>query len=248
MTDHVLSPALYVLMIVVVMKIVDGLPQLPFGPRNPPRAAIGLWLLVAIPSLLQFAFPQLYDALHRDSDLIIDQHQWWRAFTSFMVQDGGVGGTAFNLFVLAVIAIAAERVWGTRMLLVMVPALLLVFSVDTFLVHGPPGGGNSGLTFRLATSIAGLALLTRPSRRHYLLAGAIVVDGAVLLLLGDGHGEPMITGIVAGLVASVVQRRRPRLWQPVAADPRARPVTPGAPGPSEPNDAPARPEPDLDDR
>ncbi|MFJ8311473.1 MULTISPECIES: hypothetical protein [unclassified Streptomyces] len=242
MTEHLLSPALYILMIVLVMKVVEGLPRLTFSPRNPPRAAIGLWLLVAVPSLLQFAFPQLYDALHRDSGLIIDRHQWWRPFTSFMVQDGGVGGTAFNLFVLAVIGLAAERVWGTRMMPAIAAAILLVFSVDTFLVHGPPGGGNSGLTFRLATSIAGLALLIRPSRRHWLLAAAIVADGAVLLLLGDGHGEPMITGIAVGLVAAVVQRRRPRRWRPVAADPAAEAGTP------EPADEPAEPESDLDGR
>jgi membrane associated rhomboid family serine protease len=239
MTDHFLSPALYVLMIVLVMKVMDGLPQRTFSLRKPPKVAIGLWLLVAIPSLLQFAFPQIYDTLHRDSDLIIDHGQWWRVYTSFMVQDGGVGGTAFNLFVLALIGFAAERVWGTRMLLAFVPALMLVFSVDTFLVHGPPGGGNSGLTFRLATSIAGLALLIRPRRRHYLLAAAIVVDGAVLLLLGDGHGEPMITGIVAGLIAALVQRRWPRVWQPVAADPDARGNTP------EPEETP-EPESDLE--
>ncbi|MFG3281593.1 hypothetical protein [Streptomyces sp. NPDC048111] len=221
MTDHVLSPALFVVMIVLVMKVMDGLPQLAFDRHRPPKVAIGLWLLVAVPSLLQFAFPGIYDALHRDSDKIIDQGQWWRAYTSFMVQDGGVGGTAFNLFVLALIGFAAERVWGSRMLLALAPALLLVFSVDTFLVHGPSGGGNSGLTFRIATSIAGLALVTRPGRRPYLLTAAIVVDGALLLLLGDGHGEPIITGIVAGLIAARVQRRWPRVWRPVADDPDA---------------------------
>ncbi|MCX5386963.1 rhomboid family intramembrane serine protease [Streptomyces sp. NBC_00083] len=221
MTDHIVSPVLYVVMIVLVMKVMDGLPQHRFSRREPPWVAIGLWLIVAIPSLLQFAFPVIYDVLHRDSDQIIDHGQWWRVYTSFMVQDGGVGGTAFNLFILALFGFAAERVWGTRMLLAFVPALMLVFSVDTFLVHGPPGGGNSGLTFRLATSIVGLALLTRPCRRHYLMAAAIVVDGAVLLLLGDGHGEPMITGMVAGLIAALVQRRRPRVWRPVADDPAA---------------------------
>ncbi|MCT9092396.1 hypothetical protein N4G70_26520 [Streptomyces sp. ASQP_92] len=239
MTDHLLSPALYALMIVLVMKVSDALPRRTFSPRNPPKVAIGLWLLVAIPSLSQFAFPGIYDALHRDSGLIIDHGQWWRAYTSFMVQDGGVGGTAFNLFVLALIGYVAERVWGSRMLSALVPALLLVFSIDTFLVHGPPGGGNSGLTFRLATSIAGLALLTRPGRRQTLLAAAIVADGAVLLLLGDGHGEPMITGIVAGLVAALVQRRWPRAWQPVAADPTAvRPDSPEAGQARAPKDAP----------
>ncbi len=245
MTDHLLSPALYALMILLVMKVSDGLPRRTFSPRNPPKVAIGLWLLVAIPSLAQFAFPGIYDALHRDSDLIIDHGQWWRAYTSFMVQDGGVGGTAFNLFVLALIGFVAERVWGSRMMVALVPALLLVFSVDTLLVHGPPGGGNSGLTFRLATSIAGLALLTRPCRRHTLLTVAIVADGAALLLLGDGHGEPIITGIVAGLVAALVQRRWPRVWRPVAADPTAiRPHSPG-PGAAEAPDEAPEPEDDL---
>src|SRR5262245_61980114 len=82
--------------------------------ERPPWAAIGLFCLVAVPSLAQFAFPQLYTWLHRDSELIMHHGQWWRPFTSFVVQDGGVAGTAFNLVVLAVIGIAAERVWGAR--------------------------------------------------------------------------------------------------------------------------------------
>jgi hypothetical protein len=34
----------------------------------PPVAAVALWLIVAIPSLLQFAFPGLLHALERDAD------------------------------------------------------------------------------------------------------------------------------------------------------------------------------------
>jgi membrane associated rhomboid family serine protease len=169
-----------------------------------------LFCLVAVPSLAQFAFPQIYTWLHRDSDLIMHHGQWWRPFTSFMVQDGGVAGTAFNLAVLAVIGVTAERVWGSRVTLGIFFGCLLLFSVDTFLIEQPPGGGNSGVTFRLATSLAGLALVTGPTLRSRLLAGGIVAVAITLLVLGDPHGEPLITGLIVGLAVALVQRHRTR--------------------------------------
>ena len=222
-----IAPIFYIVMFCLAMSIVETLPvRREVGPRKPPLAAIGVWLLVAVPSLSQFALPGIYTALHRDSDLIMHHHEWWRPYTSFLVQDGGVAGTAFNLATLAFVAIAAERVWGRLTMLGIFFGCLVVFSVDTFLVAQPPGGGNSGLTFRLATSIVGLALVARPGRRSWLIALAVVADGVLTLLLGDAHGEPMITGLVVGVLVALVQRRRRARAEATAAAPavRATPV------------------------
>jgi membrane associated rhomboid family serine protease len=209
MVPQFVFSSLFVVMLVLSFQAAEKLPERrEVSVRRLPRVAIGLFTLVAVPSLLQFAYPGIYRALNRNSDLIQHHGQWWRPFTSFMVQDGGVPGTAFNLFVLAIVAVAAERVWGSATTLALFFGILAVFSIDTFLIAQPDGGGNSGVTFRLATTMAGLALVTLPGRRSVLLALGIAADGVVCLALGNAHGEPMITGIVVGVLVALVQRRR----------------------------------------
>jgi hypothetical protein len=197
---------LYGLMFLVVWRVADGLP--PRHPAHLPAPAVALWLLVAVPSLLQFAFPEIYDLLHRDSALIMDHGQWWRPYTSFVVQDGGVMGTAFNLVTLAIISVLAVRLWGTRTALSIFFASIVLFSIPIFLLPMEPGGGNSGATFTLAASLAGLALVAAPGPRTILAVALIVADGAVLLFLGNPHGVPMLVGPVLGVVAATVRRRR----------------------------------------
>ncbi len=51
-------------------------------------------------------------SLRRDPDLIRHHGQVWRVLTSVLVQDGGRGGTTFNLVTLAVVGIFASEVWG----------------------------------------------------------------------------------------------------------------------------------------
>src|SRR5699024_6232591 len=73
-------------------------------PDRFPRPTIwgmGLWGVVAVPSLLQFAVPAMYDAGRRDPSAI-SGGQWWRLITSMVLQDGGWLGAAFNLLTLAI--------------------------------------------------------------------------------------------------------------------------------------------------
>jgi membrane associated rhomboid family serine protease len=199
----------YVPALVLAVRAADPLPhRREVSRQQPPWATIGLLLLVGIPSLAQLAVPEIYTWLHRDSDLIMNHGQWWRPYTSFVVQDGGLAGTAFNLTTLAVVGSAAERVWGRALTLGIFFGCLLLFSIDTFLFVQPPGGGNSGATFRLATSMAGLALVACPTLRSRLLAGGIIAIAVALLVLGDMHGEPLIAGMAVGIVVALVERAR----------------------------------------
>jgi membrane associated rhomboid family serine protease len=201
----------YVPALVLALRAAEPLPQRrEVSLRRPPWATIGLLLLVGMPSLAQLAVPEIYTWLHRDSVLIMQHGQWWRPYTSFVVQDGGLAGTAFNLITLAIVGCAAERAWGRATMLGIFFGCLLLFSIDTFLVVQPPGGGNSGVTFRLATSMAGLALVAGPALRSRLLACGIVGIAIALLVLGDPHGEPLITGLAVGLVVALVGQRRAR--------------------------------------
>ena len=172
--------------------------------RRPPVAAIALWLVVAVPSLLQIGFPGLLPRLERDPGLIRADGQWWRLVTSVVVQDGGVAGTVFNLVVLAVIAVVAVRAWGAGRTLIIFAAGVVAFNLAATFAWPSGGAGNSAATFVLAASVTGLALTAARQRITILLAAVTAACGIVLLVLGDLHGAAMIGGLVAGLLVSAV--------------------------------------------
>ncbi|MBB5874332.1 membrane associated rhomboid family serine protease [Allocatelliglobosispora scoriae] len=76
-----------------------------------PRITAIVFVLTAVPSLLQIAYPALETNLRRDPALIADG-QLWRLATSSLVQDSGVPGTISNLLFLLVLGCLAERVVG----------------------------------------------------------------------------------------------------------------------------------------
>ncbi|MDN5858268.1 MAG: hypothetical protein L0H84_06560, partial [Pseudonocardia sp.] len=103
--DGVVNGLLYAVLLVAALALAPRLPRLPRRRDRPvPAAAVTLWLLVAVPSILGLVFPRVYTALYRDPALILEQGQWWRVVTSVGVQDGGLRGAVFNLVALAVAA------------------------------------------------------------------------------------------------------------------------------------------------
>ncbi len=66
-----------------------------------------IWFAVAVPSLLQIWFPGLETAWRRDPDAVRLHGQAWRLLTSVLVQDSGIGGTVFNLIILAATVVFA---------------------------------------------------------------------------------------------------------------------------------------------
>lgn len=198
----ILNAVLYMAMLLLCIMIAKGLVGRETLVLSKP--AVGLWLLVAIPSLLQFAFLQIYSALRREPDLIRHHGQWWRVLTSVVVQDGGVFGTTFNLVVLAVIATVAVQAWGgPRTVVIFIVAQLLFGTMATFL-SSDIGAGNSGATFGLATSVAGLVLIRHRRARLVLSSVAVVAIGVVLLVLGDAHGIALMGGVVIGVCVALI--------------------------------------------
>lgn len=170
--------------------------------RHPPVAGVLLWLMVAVPSLLQFLFPGLLQSLERNPGLISGHGQWWRLVTSVVVQDGGAAGTAFNLVVLALVGVIAVRAWGgARAWLIFVVAAV-AFNLAATFASPSTGAGNSAGTFALGTSLIGLALALRRQRAVVVLAGLASACGIGLLALRDAHGEAVLGGLVIGLLVS----------------------------------------------
>ncbi len=166
--------------------------------------AVGIWLLVAVPSVLQSALPDLLLGLRRDPNLILNGGEPWRVVTSLVVQDGGLAGTVFNLVVLAIVAVLAVRVWGTmRSVAILLAGQLLFGTLATF-VSTDLGAGNSGATFALAASFAGLALLCRPEPTLLIRSVGVILIALVSIWLGDAHGLAMLGGVGIGAVVGLV--------------------------------------------
>ena len=112
--------------------------------RRPPVAAIALWLIVAVPSLVQLPVPALLRALKRDPGQIRQHGQLWRLISSAVVHDGGIAGTAFNLVILAVVAVVAIRVWGAARGLVIFAVGAVGFDLVTTLPGPRQAPGTPG--------------------------------------------------------------------------------------------------------
>ncbi|MFC9355467.1 rhomboid family intramembrane serine protease [Rhodococcus sp. NPDC057014] len=173
------------------------------GFTRPPRTAVVLWLLIAVPSLLQIAVPAVLDALERDPTQIRD-HQWWRIVTSVAVQDGGVAGTVVNLLVLAWVAPLAVRVWGGVRAVLLFVASQIIFGLFTAFLFPSPGAGNSGATLALAASFAGLVVMQSKERRVLAASGGIVLAGVLLVVVDDAHGLAVLTGALLGAALATV--------------------------------------------
>lgn len=172
-------------------------------------SAFGLWAVVAVPSLLQFAAPRLLHALRRDPDAI-GSGQVWRLLTSVVVQDGGVGGTVFNLVILALVAVVAGRVWGVARSVAFFVVGVIVFNLITTFAFASTGAGNSAATYTLACSLAGLALVARSSRDQVITGLLVLATGVAMLALRDAHGFAVLLGVALGGAAA--------RWWPLRGD------------------------------
>lgn len=169
----------------------------------PPRSVVVMWLVVAIPSLIQMPFPVVQHALERDRALLHDGH-WWRILTSGLVQDGGVVGTVVNLGVLAAVASMAVTVWGVWRAVFLLVIGQLIVGLTMSSLYPSTGAGNSGATFALAASVVGLVLLSAPQRREMTISCAVLVAGVALIVLGNVHGFGVLTGALMGAAVATV--------------------------------------------
>lgn len=165
--------------------------------RRPPPAALALWAVVAIPSLLQVPFPALLTHLQRDPDRIADG-ELWRLVTSAVTQDGGVFGTVVNLVALGVVAPVAVAVLGGLRTWVVFTVAVVAFDLAVITWSPTVGAGNSAATLALAAAVVSVVA----TRRRLVPVAAVLACGAALLLLRDAHGEAVLGGLVLGAVAA----------------------------------------------
>jgi membrane associated rhomboid family serine protease len=169
--------------------------------RAVPWGIVVLWAAVAVPSIVQNWWPRLGTALRQDPTLVETQHQYWRLATALCVQDS-LAGTVFNLVMLALVGLWSARCWGT------LRTVILFVTFGTALngvaaLSGATTAGNSGATFALAASVAGCRVFSATGTAR-LSAATAVGFGAVMLVLGDYHGEAILLGGMAGGLLSLL--------------------------------------------
>ncbi|MEV0161151.1 rhomboid family intramembrane serine protease [Nonomuraea fuscirosea] len=181
-----------------------------------PFLTVAVFVITAVPSLLQFVLPGLEPALMRDPAAIAGG-EWWRLATSLVVQDSGAIGTLFNLGFLAVLGYVAERALGRGRWVVLYLSGAVAGEAAGFLLD-QPGAGNSVALCGLA---GGLVLMTGPPARapfeRALGAFYAVVSGAWLPAASGAMWGWVVTVVLVVAAAQLVTHRE-RLpgWSPVA--------------------------------
>lgn len=168
-----------------------------------PMATLLLTLAIALPTTLQFFFPEILVTLRRDYTRFANG-EWWRLVTPLFVQDAGVAGAAFNLVSLVLVGGVAERLWGRSRMLAIFFIGAAAGEVVAFSWQ-PYGAGNSVGNFSLAASIA-VACLSRQPNRTVQIAALLALGADVLLvILKDIHGAAAMAGV---LLAIALRRDR----------------------------------------
>jgi membrane associated rhomboid family serine protease len=180
--------------------------RLPVINRRFPLVALLSVVLIGIPSLLQFAYPVIGDALSRQPTRELSG-EWWRVVTAVAAQDGGLAGAVFNLVVVAVVVTLGERAWGRWRTVVLFLGPSLVLNLLA-IAWNAPGGGSSFASDGLLLGMCALGVLT-VRRPVVLVCSAIALaSGIVLIVANDAHGVAMVLGAVLGVGFGYPRRSR----------------------------------------
>ncbi len=188
---------LSIVLALVVLALFVGVTARPRWGRalRHPWPAVVAVIVIGVPSLGQFAWPRLGEALMRDPDATLHHGQWWRVLTALLAQDGGVVAAIFGLVVVAVVMLIGNAVFGWWL------AALLFLGCSVVLNLGAlgwqPGGGTSFASDGLLMAIS--ARLALDGGRAQRWAAAVQVSaGVVLIAAGDAHGVALLLGFALG--------------------------------------------------
>lgn len=203
-------PSILLFIVVLVLFVTIAIRIIPARPRPFPVVAVVAVITIGVPSLLQFAVPEIGAALTRSPDLTIHHGQWWRILTAIAAQDGGLVAAIFNLLVIAAAVAVGEWVWGRwrAVVLYLLPSVVLNL-VAVFVWHAT-GGGSSFADDGLMLSVCGLGLVASSRVVVRVCASAAILVGVVLVVLGDAHGVAMLLGAALGILFALLHQDRAR--------------------------------------
>lgn len=199
--------ALSIVLAIVVLVLFAGVTTRPLWGRalRRPWPAVVAVVVIGIPSLGQFLWPELAAALMRDPDATLLHGQWWRVVTALLVQDGGLAAAIFNLAVVALVMLMGNAVWGWWRATLLFVGCSVVLNVAA--LGWQPGGGTSFASDGLLMAVsARLAFDGGPSQRWG--AAIQLVAGVILVMADDAHGVALLLGFALGAALTAFARRK----------------------------------------
>ena len=197
--------ALGIVLTIVVLGLFAGVtarPRWREALRRPWLAIVAV-IAIGIPSLGQFAWPQLGEALARDPEATLQRGEWWRVATALLAQDGGPAAAIFNLVVVALVMLIGGAVWGWWRAILLFVGCSIVLNLAA-LGWGPGGGTSFASDGLLMATSARLAFDGGPPQRW---AAAIqLAAGIVLIAAGDAHGVALVLGFALGAALTAFSR------------------------------------------
>lgn len=164
-----------------------------------PPVAAALTALFVTSGVIQMLHPAMIDVLQRGPD-----RPWWQVLTALLAQSDGWTQLIFNLAALAAIAPVAERVFGSRLTLLVFAVAGVASQTVSALGWSRYGGGDSVAICGLLGALAVLYTVRGPKpalRRLLLLIPAATV---VLCVLTNNHGVGLAVGCLFGLIFAAV--------------------------------------------
>jgi hypothetical protein len=211
--DGTANVVLYIVVLALWVNVVIRLLPASRLPRRFPIVAVIVTVLIGVPSLLQFAVPQITAALERMPALTLHAGQWWRVLSAIAAQDGGLPGAIFNLGVLAAVLTVGEWIWGRwrTVVLFLAPSIILNLLA---IAWDHSGGGSSFASDGLLMSMCGLALVLHRSLIATVCSTAAIAIGVALVAINDAHGVAILLGAVLGVIFGVFRPGRAQVPLP----------------------------------
>lgn len=189
--------ALSIILALVILGLFAAVTARPVWGRalRQPWPAIATVLVIGIPSLLQFVWPQVGTALMRGPEDTLRHGEWWRVGTALLAQDGGIAAAVFSLVVVAIVVGISSAVWDWWRAVVVFVACSIVLNLAA--LAWQPGGGSSFASDGLLMATSAQLAITG-GRGQRWAAGAQVAASAVLVAAGDAHGVAYLLGFALG--------------------------------------------------
>jgi membrane associated rhomboid family serine protease len=159
-------------------------------------ATVSVFLITAIVTGLQFAFPGMLAALRRDGAAFA-QHEWWRLITPLFVNAEGWRQIGFVFPAMLLVGVLAERLFGSGRWLVLYFGGGIVGELAGY-AWKPVGAGASVAVAGLLGALASW-LIVENRRPQGIAGGLFIVVGAIVLTFArDLHGPPILAGAAMG--------------------------------------------------
>ncbi len=176
--------------------------------RPLPIATIGVVLITAILTSLEFFSPAVLKTLERDP-VAFTTGQWWRIITPLFVRDG-IWFQYVLLVLVAIVGVPVERRFGMANWLVLyfVPGMAGELAGMTW---GPIGASAAHGLFGLAGAWLALLLWRESDRQPVIILFALcTIAGMVGYVLGAVVGA-VVLGALAGLPLGIIIQSRDQL-------------------------------------